>query len=230
MTPLLLIEDEPRIADFVCAGLAQCGYAVQVCGDGHSGLDAARHGGHALIVLDLMLPGRDGLDVLRALRADGLATPVILLTARNALGDRVEGLNCGADDFLAKPFYVEELAARIQALLRRVAGVRHQGTLQVGTLVLDRIARQVRCQGHSCELTSREFSLVEYLMRAPGRSLTRMQILEHVWGYDFDPSTNVVDVCVQRIRRKIASIDPGGEAGSPIESVRGVGYRFRQPA
>ncbi len=230
MTPLLLIEDEPRIADFVCAGLALRDYSVQVCGDGHSGLDAARRGGHALIVLDLMLPGRDGLDVLRALRADGVATPVILLTARNALGDRVEGLNCGADDFLAKPFYVEELAARIQALLRRVAGERNQGTLQVGTLVLDRIARQVRCQGRSCELTSREFSLVEYLMGAPGRSLTRTQILEHVWGYDFDPSTNVVDVCVQRIRRKIASIDPGGEVGSPIESVRGVGYRFRQPA
>jgi DNA-binding response OmpR family regulator len=223
---LLLIEDEPRIADFVCSGLALRGFSVQVCSDGNSGYDAARRGGHAAIVLDLMLPGRDGLSVLRGLRAEGVATPVILLTARNELGDRIEGLNCGADDYLAKPFYVEELAARVQALLRRLSGER-LGTLQVGAWVLDRLARQVTCQGRSSELTTREFNLVEYLMRSAGSTFTRTQILEHVWGYDFDPSTNVVDVCVQRIRRKLAAIDPGGEAGSPIEAVRGVGYRFR---
>jgi DNA-binding response OmpR family regulator len=223
---VLLIEDEPRIADFVCDGLARRGMAVQVCADGRLGFERAASGAFDAVVLDLMLPGRDGLSVLKGLRAQGVVTPVILLTARNELGDRIEGLNLGADDYLAKPFFVEELAARLQALRRRVAGER-QGLLQVGTLVLDRLARQVTCQGQSIELTAREFSLVEYLMRSAGSTFTRTQILEHVWGYDFDPSTNVVDVCIQRIRRKIASIDGAAEARSPIEAVRGVGYRFR---
>jgi len=222
---VLLIEDEPRIAEFVCSGLAQHGFRVDVCGDGHSGYDQACRGGHAVIVLDLMLPGRDGLSVLRGLRAAGVATPVILLSALNALGDRVAGLNDGADDYLAKPFFVEELVARIQAMLRRLAGER-LGNLQVGTLMLDRMARELVCQGRSSDLTTREYALAELLMRSPGRTLTRTQILEHVWGYDFDPSTNVVDVCIQRIRRKLTAIGADGDAASCIESVRGVGYRF----
>jgi DNA-binding response OmpR family regulator len=223
---VLLIEDEPRIADFVCSGLAQHGFRVQVCADGHSGYEQACRGGHAVIVLDLMLPGRDGLSVLRGLRSAGVATPVILLSARNDLGDRVEGLNDGADDYLAKPFFVEELAARIQAMLRRLSGER-LGSLQLGSLQLDRMARQLLCEGRSSELTTREYALVELLMRSPGRTFTRTQILEHVWGYDFDPSTNVVDVCIQRIRRKLAAIGAEGDGGSPIESVRGVGYRCK---
>jgi DNA-binding response OmpR family regulator len=224
---VLLIEDEKKISDFVCAGLAEHGIEVQACADGNAGFELAARGGHDAIVLDLMLPGRDGLSVLKGLRAQGVNTPVILLTARNELDDRVEGLNLGADDYVAKPFFVEELAARIHALLRRLSGDR-QNTLQVGNLKLDRIARQVVCLGQTIELTAREYNLIEYLMRSPGRVFTRAQILKHVWGYDFDPSTNVVDVCIKRIRMKIAAIDAAAEAGSPIESVRGVGYRFRQ--
>jgi two-component system OmpR family response regulator len=224
----LLIEDEQRIADFVCTGLRDRGIDVQHCADGNAGFEAASQGGVDVIVLDLMLPGRDGLSVLKGLRAAGVSTPVILLTARNELGDRIEGLNLGADDYLAKPFFVEELAARIQALMRRLSGER-QNTVQVGPLRLDRITRQAACGEQSVELTTREFSLMEYLMRSAGRVFTRGQILEHVWGYDFDPSTNVVDVCIQRIRRKLATI-AAPDGASPIEAVRGVGYRFRDPS
>jgi DNA-binding response OmpR family regulator len=224
---VLLVEDEAKIADFVRAGLAERGFDVETCSDGDTGYQRAVAGGHDVILLDIMLPGRDGLSILKGLRAAGIATPVFLLTARNELGDRVEGLNLGADDYIAKPFYVEEVAARIQALLRRLSGDRN-GRLHVGNLVLDRLERQVTCNGQTVELTTREFNLLEYLMRSAGRVLTRKQILEHVWGYDFDPSTNLVDVCIQRIRRKIEVIDPAEEAGSPIESVRGVGYRFRE--
>jgi len=224
---VLLVEDEVRIADFVCAGLAEHGFTVETCTNGNAGYERAAAGGFDVILLDIMLPGRDGLSVLTGLRAAGVGTPVILLTARNELGDRVEGLNLGADDYVAKPFFVEELAARMHALLRRLSGDR-SGKLQVGNLMLDRLERQVTCMGQAIELTAREFNLLEYLMRSAGRVLTRKQILEHVWGYDFDPSTNLVDVCIQRIRRKIAFIDPAEDAGSPIESVRGVGYRFRQ--
>jgi len=224
---VLLIEDEQKIADFVCAGLAERGFVVEACDNGNAGFERARQARHDVVVLDLMLPGRDGLSVLEGLRAEGVSTPVILLTARNELGDRIEGLNRGADDYLAKPFYVEELAARIQALLRRLSGER-QNMLQVGALKLDRISREATCLNQAIELTTREFALLEVLMRSAGRVLTRTQILQQVWGYDFDPSTNVVDVCIQRIRRKIASIDASAEAASPIEAVRGVGYRFRQ--
>lgn len=222
---VLVVEDEAKIADFVCAGLREQGFSVEHCANGTEGFAHASQGGYDAIVLDIMLPGRDGLSVLKGLRKAGVATPVILLTARNELEDRIEGLALGADDYLAKPFFVEELVARLHALLRRVSGER-QNVLAVGKLRLDRIAREVTWCGHSVDLTSREFNLIEYLMRSPGRVLTRTQILEHVWDYDFDPSTNVVDVCVQRIRKKIASIAPDAE--SPIESVRGVGYRFRK--
>lgn len=221
---LLLIEDEHKIADFVKAGLTARGFSVEHCNNGHSGFARACDGDFALIVLDIMLPGRDGFSVLRGLREAGVNTPVIMLTARNELGDRVQGLDLGADDYLAKPFFVEELVARIQAHLRRQRGER-QNTLEVGNLRLDRITRQASCNGHSIELTSREFCLLEYLMRSAGRVFTRSQILEHVWGLDFDPSTNVVDVCIKRIRNKIAQMDDA--AASPIEAVRGTGYRFR---
>jgi len=160
----------------------------------------------------------------------GRNTPVILLTARNELDDRLQGLNLGADDYIAKPFFVEELVARIQAVVRRSVGER-QNLVTVGPFKLDRITRTVVCQVEGdqqevqeVELTTREFNLLEYLMRSPGRVFTRTQMLEHVWGYDFNPSTNVVDVCIQRLRKKI---DTKGQ-GRWIESVRGVGYRFRQ--
>lgn len=226
---VLLIEDERKIADFVCAGFKEQGFLVERCEDGDSGYAAATAGDYDVIVLDIMLPGRDGLSILKSLRRAGNNTPIILLTARNELDDRVEGLSLGADDYLAKPFYVEELIARVHALRRRVSGER-QNILAVEGLSLDRISREVTWQGRAVDLTSREFNLIEYLMRSPGRVFTRTQILEHVWGYDFDPSTNVVDVCIQRIRRKIASITPDAEAHSFIESIRGVGYRFRKSA
>jgi DNA-binding response OmpR family regulator len=225
---VLLVEDEAKIAHFVCAGLREQGFLVDHCGDGDQGLQLARDGDHDVILLDIMLPGRDGLSILKALRKAGKNTPILLLTARNELDDRVEGLTLGADDYLAKPFYVEELVARVHALLRRVSGER-QNTLSVGDLRLDRISREVTWHGQAVDLTGREFNLIEYLMRSPGRVLTRTQILEHVWGYDFDPSTNVVDVCIQRIRRKLSSLGTFPDGESPIESVRGVGYRFRRP-
>ncbi len=225
---ILLVEDEQKIADFVCTGLAARGLEVTHCVDGNTGFEHGLNGQFDAIVLDIMLPGRDGLSVLKGLRRAGVPTPVILLTARNELGDRIEGLELGADDYLAKPFFVEELVARIHALRRRLAGDR-QNTVQVGKLKLDRITRAAshRDGSRNVELTTREFSLLEYLMRAPGQVFTRAQILEHVWGFDFDPSTNVVDVCIKRIRAKLTSIDDSPTAASPIESVRGTGYRFR---
>ena len=224
---VLLVEDERKIADFVCAGFKEQGFTFDRCDNGTDGFACATRGIYDVIVLDIMLPGRDGLSILRELRKSGNATPIILLTARNELDDRIEGLTLGADDYLAKPFFVEELIARVHALMRRVSGER-QNVLAVGDLRLDRITREVTYRGETVDLTGREFNLIEYLMRSPNRVFTRTQILEHVWGYDFDPSTNVVDVCIQRIRKKISSLGVTEDGGSPIESVRGVGYRFRK--
>lgn len=223
---VLLVEDEQKIADFVCSGLAARGAVVTHCADGNAGFEAALQPGIDAIVLDLMLPGRDGLSVLSGLRSAGVHTPVILLTARNELGDRIEGLNLGADDYLAKPFFVEELHARLLALRRRLAGER-QNLLRAGAWTLDRLTRRLSGPGGEVELTAREHALLALLMRAPGQVSTRSQMLEHVWGYDFDPTTNVVDVCVKRLRGKIADLLGGGGTLSPIESVRGAGYRFR---
>ncbi|MBH9575671.1 response regulator transcription factor [Inhella proteolytica] len=225
---VLLIEDEAAIADFVVGGLGARGISVHAESDGRAGHAQALKPDWDAIVLDLMLPGRDGLDILADLRQRGIGTPVILLTARNELGDRLGGLQLGADDYMAKPFFVEELAARLQTVLRRAKGER-QSELQVGGLLLDRIGRTVKLQGRAVELTGREFSLLEYLMRSPGEVFSRAQLLEAVWGYDFDPATNVVDVCVKRIRARLADVQHE-EAPQPlIESVRGVGYRFRRP-
>ena len=223
---IFLVEDEKKIADFVCAGFREQGFLVDHCAEGNEAYERALRGDYDIIVLDIMLPGRDGLSILKGLRKAGNATPVILLTARNELEDRVEGLSLGADDYLAKPFFVEELVARIIALGRRISGER-QNMLVAGEMRLDRISREIFWRDQSIDLTSREFNLIEYLMRSPGRVFTRTQILEHVWGYDFDPSTNVVDVCIQRIRKKLGNMEEGGAL---IESVRGVGYRFRKPA
>jgi DNA-binding response OmpR family regulator len=224
---ILLIEDEAKIAQFVCAGFKEQGFQTDHCAEGHGGYARAIDGAYDVIVLDIMLPGRDGLSILKGLRKAGQATPVILLTARNELDDRIEGLSLGADDYLAKPFFVEELIARIHALLRRVSGER-QNMLAVGELRLDRISRELRWRGEAIDLSSREFNLIEYLMRSPGRVFTRTQILEHVWDYDFDPSTNVIDVCIQRVRKKLGALGAEIDGESPIESVRGVGYRFRK--
>lgn len=220
---VLFVEDEAKIANFVRAGLKEQGFVVDYCDNGDEGYLRALDNEYDAIILDIMVPGKDGLSILKQLRREGRNVPVILLTARNELDDRLEGLNLGADDYIAKPFFVEELAARIHAVVRRSVGDR-QNLLVVGPIKLDRITREVTCNQKAIELTSREFNLLEYLMRSPGRVFTRTQILEHVWGYDFNPNTNVVDVSIQRIRKKIDSINEA----SWIESIRGVGYRFRK--
>lgn len=221
---ILFIEDEAKIANFVNAGLKEHGFVVDYCDNGNEGYQRAIDNEYDVVLLDIMVPGKDGLAILKSLRQAHRNVPVILLTARNELDDRIAGLNLGADDYIAKPFFVEELVARIHAVVRRSVGDR-QNLLSVGPIKLDCITREVTCNQYVVELTSREFNLLEYLMRSPGRVFTRTQILEHVWGYDFNPTTNVVDVCVQRIRKKL---DPIGGSGW-LESVRGVGYRFRQP-
>jgi len=221
---VLVVEDEKNIASFVRKGLQEAGFTVTVCRNGDEAYSLARSGGFDVLVLDIMLPGRDGLSILRNLREAKNTVPVILVTARSALNERLEGLNLGADDYLAKPFYVEELIARINAVTRRALG--DQLTqMSAGDLTVNLITREVKRGAMRIELTAREFSLLELLMRSPGRVYTRTQILEHVWGYDFDPQTNVVDVCIRRLRNKI---DLPDDKEPLIETVRNVGYRFRQ--
>jgi DNA-binding response OmpR family regulator len=220
---ILVVEDDRKIASFIQRGLKEQGFVVEVCADGNEGYTRAISQIYDVIVLDIMLPGRDGLSILRALREKKSTVPVILLTARSGLNERVEGLNLGADDYLPKPFYVEELIARIQAVVRRASG-EQLTQLTADGLVVNLITRDVLRGEERIDLTAREFNLLELLMRSPGRVFTRTQILEHVWGYDFDPQTNVVDVYLRRLRAKI---DEPSEP-SHIETVRGVGYRFRR--
>ena len=218
---VLLIEDDRKILSFVKKGLKEQGFIVDSCENGDDGYDLASGQVYDVVVLDIMLPGRDGLSILRGLREEKITVPVILLTARSALQERVEGLNLGADDYLSKPFYMEELLARIHAVTRRASGDQ-MSLMQIGNLTVNLITREVRTGKEKVELTAREFSLLELLMRSPGRVFTRTQILEHVWGYDFDPQTNVVDVYVRRLRSKV-DLKPGEPL---IETVRGVGYRM----
>lgn len=191
--------------------------------DGNDGYCLATTQSYDAIILDIMLPGRDGLSILKSLRAKGNNVPVIVATARGELDERLEGLNLGADDYLTKPFFIDELVARLQALHQRSTGSQ-LSMRQVEDLVLNLSMHEVTRGDREIELTSRELNLLEYLMRSPGRVYTRTQILEHVWGYDFDPNTNIVDVCLQRLRKKV---EEKGE-GKLIETVRGVGYRIKK--
>ena len=218
---VLLVEDDRKILSFVKKGLKEQGFLVDACDNGDEGYDLATGQVYDVLVLDIMLPGRDGLSILRGLREEKITTPVIILTARSALQERVEGLNLGADDYLSKPFYMEELLARIHAVTRRATGDQ-MSLMQIGHLIVNLITREVRLGKEKVELTVREFSLLELLMRSPGRVFTRTQILEHVWGYDFDPQTNVVDVYIRRLRSKV-ELNPDVPL---IETVRGVGYRM----
>ncbi len=222
---ILLLEDDPRIAGFVRAGLEEQGFAVTHVDNGNRALEHLAGGTFAAAVLDIMVAGKDGLAVVRELRKAGNATPVLMLTARDSLEDRVEGFEKGADDYLVKPFYIEELILRVKALLRR-GGAQPAAELRVGDWTLDTLARALTGPAGAQSLTRREFELLACLMRSPGRVFTRTQLLERVWGYDFDTETNLIDACVQRLRKKL-----GEDAnGSPIEAIRGVGYRFRQAA
>ncbi|MCE5228056.1 response regulator transcription factor [bacterium] len=220
---ILVVEDETRIAQFIEMGLREQGWQVDVQHRGDEAMAALQNRVYDLAILDIMLPGRDGLSILRQLREQANHVPVILLTARTTLNERIEGLQLGADDYVTKPFYVEELIARIQAVMRRSSG-HEQSQRQVGPLVLNLPRREVRVNGREIEMTAREFNLLEYLTRSPGRVYTRTQILERVWDLHFDPSTNIVDVYIQRLRKKI------GPEESLIETVRGVGYRIRTDA
>jgi len=220
---ILVVEDERKIAGFIRQGLTEHGFTVETCGDGNEAHTLLTTRSYDAVVLDIMLPGRDGLSILKSLRARKNSVPVILLTARAEPNERVEGLNLGADDYLTKPFYIDELIARIQAVSRRASGDQ-LSLIQVGDLVVNLITREVKRGERLIELTAREFNLLETLIKAPGRVFTRTQLLETVWGYDFDPETNLVDVNIRRLRKKIDE----DETEPLIETVRSVGYRVRK--
>jgi DNA-binding response OmpR family regulator len=221
---ILLIEDEVKIAEFVIKGLSQAGFDVTHAHDGASGLDLIREGRHELVVLDVMLPKMDGFEVLRHVREEGNLIPVIILSAKVDLPDRLMGFEVGANDYLAKPFFVEELVARIKAMMGRKTP-EQSNLIHFKNLTLDVVNRKAQWHEVSTVLSQREFSLLALLMRSPGHIYSRQQILKHVWEINFDPETNVVDVCVRRIKSKLSRHN--AEYASPIESVRGVGYRLK---
>jgi DNA-binding response OmpR family regulator len=217
---ILVIEDDVKIASFIVKGLEQAGFAVDRAADGEEGLFMATSVPYDAAVIDLMLPGRDGLSVIAAMRRAKIATPVIILSAKRSVEDRVKGLETGSDDYLVKPFTFAELLARVQALIRRSSRATESSRLAVGELSVDLITREVLRSGQAIELQPREFSLLEYLMRHAGRVVSKTMILEHIWSYHFDPQTNVVDVLVCRLRNKIDR-DHGRKL---IHTIRGVGY------
>ena len=218
---VLVVEDEVQIADFVSRGLSEQGYAVDVARDGDEALDWADIAQFDVIVLDVMLPARSGIEVCRTLRGRGVRTPILMLTARDAVEDRVRGLDSGADDYLVKPFAFAELLARIRAITRREPAALDV-VLQVGDLVLDTTTRAVSREGIPLELTAKEYSILEFFMRHPNQVLTRTMIAEHVWNYDFDNVTNVIDVHIRNLRRKINDSFPT----KLIQTSRGAGYRM----
>lgn len=221
---VLVVEDEKKTAAFIRKALQAEGFAVDVCHNGEEAWGAARHTPFDAIVLDIMLPGRDGLSLLRQMRERQITVPVLLLSARGEVNERVEGLNAGADDYLAKPFVLAELVARVRALGRR-AGDSRATVLRVADLTLDTITRQAERRGKTIELTAREYRLLEFLMRSAGRICGRMAILEKVWDYDFDPGSNLVDVNVMRLREKIdAEFEP-----KLLHTARGLGYMIKEP-
>ena len=222
---ILIIEDEKKIASLLRKGLEAQGFVVEVANNGDDGYAMATTRPYDALVLDIMLPGRDGLSILRNLRERKIPLPVILLSARSELNERLEGLNLGADDYLAKPFHIQELIARLHAITRRASGA-GQSILAVEDLTMNLLTREVTRGGKAVSLTAREFSLLEHLIRSPGRVLTRVEICERVWDYNFDPGTNLVEVYVQRLRKKV----DGDSASKLIETIRGVGYRIKPAA
>ncbi len=221
---VLIVEDDESVARFLKQAVSEAGYAAQVVGDGLIALDAAKTMVYDLILLDRMLPGMDGFEVCRRLRAAQIATPILLITARDTLADKIEGLDSGADDYVVKPFQVGELLARVRALLRR--GTSSPTILRAADLILDPATRRVTRGGKSVSLSATEYSLLEYLMRNVGRVLTRSMILDHVWQYDFDGNDNVLDVYISYLRSKIDR----GRTNPLIHTVRGVGYRLEADA
>jgi len=221
---ILLIEDDQKIASFVVKGLKAAGYAVDRASDGEEGLHFALTEAYDAAIVDIMLPGLDGLTVIERMRKGRVNTPVIILSAKGSVDDRVKGLQRGGDDYLTKPFAFSELLARVQALLRRASRASEPTRLTVGDLSIDLLTREVVRGGKRIELQPLEFSLLEYLMRNPGRVVSKTMIMEHVWDYNFDPQTNVVEVRISRLRDKI---DRGVEQ-KLIHTVRGVGYVLKE--
>jgi len=220
---VLVVEDDRKMASFICKSLKAEGFGVETLDNGDKALEVVFETGYDGVVLDIMLAGRDGLSVLRQMRARGNRTPVLLLSARGEVNERVEGLNAGAEDYLPKPFALEELIARVRALVRRTGEARPT-YLRVGNLTLDTATRTARRGARTIELTAREYRLLEYLMRMPGRVCTRSLLLEHVWDYGFDPGSNLVDVYVRKLRKKIeAEAQP-----ALLHSLRGVGYLIKE--
>jgi two-component system, OmpR family, response regulator len=222
---ILLVEDDKKTAAFVVRGLKEAGFAVDHADNGDDGLHLALGESYDTAVLDLMLPGRDGLSILEELRRNKVRTPVIILSAKRSVDDRIKGLYTGGDDYLTKPFSFAELLARIQALLRRSSAAGEPTRLTFGDVSLDLLSREVVRSGQKIELQPREFALLEYLMRNGGRVLSKTMIIEHIWGYNFDPQTNIVDVLVSRLRTKIdRDFD-----NKLIRTYRGVGYAIKTP-
>src|SRR2546426_2689865 len=217
---ILVVEDDPKIASFVANGLKQSSYAVDHCSDGEEALFRAQTVSYDAAVVDLMLPKLDGLSLIQQLRAGDFRVPVLILSAKASVDDRVRGLQAGGDDYLTKPFAFSELLARVQALIRRASNSAEPTKLVVGDLIFDLLSREVTRAGQKIELQSREQALLEYLMRQTGRVVTKTMILEHVWDYSFDPQTNVVDVLVHRLRSKVDKDFPQ----KMIQTIRGVGY------
>lgn len=218
---ILVVEDDEKIASFLVKGLKQSGYAVDHSADGERALGLAQSVSYDAAVVDVMLPKLDGLALIQLLRSRGVGVPVLILSAKASVDDRVRGLQAGADDYLTKPFAFSELAARVQALIRRANQSTEPTRLTAGSITLDLLTRQVQRDGEKVELQPREFALLEYLMRHPNRVVTKTMILEHIFDYSFDPQTNVVDVLVHRVRGKV---DPDK---TMIHTIRGVGYVLR---
>jgi two-component system, OmpR family, response regulator len=220
---VLVVEDDRKIASFVASGLRQAGFAVDLAADGVAGFNLALSAPYDVAVVDVMLPRLDGLTLIERLRLQKITTPVIILSARRSVDDRVKGLQRGGDDYLTKPFAFSELLARVHALVRRSTGATEPTRLAVGDLSVDLLARETVRGGWRIELQPREFALLEYLMRNAGRPVSKAMILEHVWQYDFDPQTNVVEVLVSRLRAKVDEPFPE----RMIHTLRGVGYLLR---
>lgn len=218
---ILVVEDDKKIASFIVKGLKQSGFAVDHAADGEEGLVLAETTPYDASVVDLMLPRLDGLALIARMRATGVRTPVIILSAKSTVDDRVRGLQAGGDDYMTKPFAFSELLARIQAIIRRASQASEPTRLVAGDISMDLLAREVSCAGRRIELQPREFALLEYLMRNAGRTVTKTMILEHVFDYSFDPQTSVIDVLVHRLRSKV---DP---EKTRLQTIRGVGYVLR---
>lgn len=220
---VLVVEDDPKIASFLVKGFQETGFAVDHFASGEDALIHAREMNYDVAIVDLMLPGLDGLSLIQQLRAAKNETPVIVLSAKRAVDDRVQCLQAGADDYVGKPFAFSELLARVQALLRRARGTSEPARIEAGGILLDRLTREVTREGEKIDLQPREFSLLELLMRSPGKALSKTFLLERLWDYSFDPQTNIVDVLVCRLRNKV---DKDFQK-KLIHTQRGVGYVFR---